>query len=137
GRGGRRWAGLPGGDFGYPGVGGRGGGAGEVASAGMAPDGVVTPAPQQHGGAGDGLVQPAGVEESTGDETAVIGGSGGPLLVRVGCGVAADLGDDLVAARTRAHLRAFSFHPAEDRMGMTVSEGRREAAAVEGAVVDP
>src|SRR5699024_12050200 len=59
-------------------------------------------------------------------ETAVIGGSGDPLLVRVGCGVAADLGDDLVDARTCAHLRAFSFHPARSEEHTSELQSRFE-----------
>src|SRR5699024_9684710 len=100
----QRRAVLPAGELADLGFGGLSWDAGEFESAGIAPDGVIVPGPQHHGAVGDGLVQPAGVEESTGDETAVIGGSGDPLLVRVGCGVVADLGDDLVDARTRAHL---------------------------------
>src|SRR5699024_4985416 len=87
----QRRAVLPTGDLADLGFGGLSCDAGEFESAGIAPDGVIIPGPQHHGAVGDGLVQPAGVEESTGDETAVIGGSGDPLLVRVGCGVAADL----------------------------------------------
>src|SRR5699024_2821071 len=76
-------------------------------------------------------IEPASVEEPIGDEAAVIGGSVNPLVFGVGFGIAADLCDDLVDTRTGSRLRTLGLHPAEDRMGMSIAEGRHDEAAVE------
>src|SRR5699024_8885536 len=127
---------VPARDLADLGFGGLSGDAGEFDSARIAPHGVIVPGAQHDGTSGYGRVESTGVEESSGDEAAVLGGYVVPPLVRVGCGVAAALCVGLVDARTRAHLGACGLHPAEDRMGMAVSEGWHEVAAVEVDVLD-
>ena len=104
---------------------------GEFKGPRIAPYGVIVPSAQHDRPVGNRLVEPAGVEESALDEAAVIRCAGDPLDVRVRCGETTHLGDDLVDAGTRAHLRSLRFEPAEDRVGVTIAEGGHEEAAVE------
>ena len=101
----------------------------ELQGSRIAPHGVVIPGPQDHRAIGDRLVQPAGIEQSTRCQTAVIGGTDNPFTIGIRLREALHLGHDLGHTRAAAHLWPGVFQPTEERMRVTVSECRHEKTA--------
>ncbi len=97
---------------------------------GIAPHGVVVPCSECHRPIGHRGVEPVGVEQSVGRETAVIGGADDPFVVRMLGGEFAYDVDDFVNRIAGPHRRSGVFEAAVQRMGVTVAERRHQEAAV-------